>query len=211
MWEIEIDVDGVLADMDGSYGPYVKHIIPDFSEEKHILNWGVPEIKDKYPEAYQIIKSLWSNPDFVMSLPRYPRVAEAIIKLDKLIKGKGRIVIHTHVFTKEVHDMRYKWLEILKEETGVDFEIQISLGDKKHKRTNTFILIEDNVNNSKNSSALYKFLIRRGHNRIFNKDALGEANGRYIANDIYEAVEKIEEIFDKIVETYEKIKREKRD
>lgn len=32
--KIEIDVDGVLANMDGSYAEYVKDIIPDFSEEK---------------------------------------------------------------------------------------------------------------------------------------------------------------------------------
>ena len=64
---VEVDTDGVLADMDGSYGPYITDIIPDFSEEKYIRGWPMPIIRDKYPNAHDIIKALWraENPFYL--------------------------------------------------------------------------------------------------------------------------------------------------
>jgi len=197
MWEIEIDVDGVLADMDGAYGHYVNHIIPNFNEEEHILNWGMPEVSAKYPEAFEIIKSLWTNPAFFTSLNTYPKVKEAIIKLGKIANNNANVVIHTHVFDGEgVYEKRYEWLETLKHETGVNFKTEISQGNIKSTRTNTDILIEDNVTNLYKSNAKYKILIRRGHNRSFNENDLGDAQQKFVVKDFYEAVEKIENILE---------------
>ena len=54
--EIEIDCDGVLANMDGAYNPYVKDIIPDFCEEKYIKEWNMPHVEAEYPEAFSRIQ-----------------------------------------------------------------------------------------------------------------------------------------------------------
>ena len=56
--KILLDVDGVLINLDGSYTPYVKHLVPDFSEEKYIVEWNMPQVEKAFPEAFNIIKSL---------------------------------------------------------------------------------------------------------------------------------------------------------
>ena len=53
-FDIEVDVDGVLANMDGNYTPYVKHIIPDFTEEKYITEWSMPQVAKDYPEISSV-------------------------------------------------------------------------------------------------------------------------------------------------------------
>lgn len=195
MWDIEIDVDGVLANMDGSYTPYIKHIIPDFSEEKYITGWGAPKVREVYPDAFEIIKFLWTDPDFFESLPRYPRVIEALKRLNGIINGKARVVIHTHVLNNgPVYQKRFEWLKVLMAEADVDFEIEISYGEKKYTRLNTKIIIEDNVTNLHNSNADYKILIRRAHNRDFNECDLGISKASFVVADVYDAVTLIEKI-----------------
>ena len=53
---IEIDTDGVLANMDGGYEPYLKRLIPDFTEEKYIDNWGMPKVQEICPEAFNVVQ-----------------------------------------------------------------------------------------------------------------------------------------------------------
>ena len=80
-FEVEIDVDGVLANMDGSYGEYVKDLIPDFSEEKYIVNWNMPEVARDFPEAHKRIIALFSTPEFMRSIPRYEGIVEGLQRL----------------------------------------------------------------------------------------------------------------------------------
>ena len=82
---IVFDVDGVFADMDGSYDKYIKHIIPDYSEEKYITDWGMPVVAKNYPEAFKIVQSLWVSADFIGKLNRFPKVVEGLKELDKSI------------------------------------------------------------------------------------------------------------------------------
>ena len=135
--EIEIDCDGVLANMDGAYAPFVKDIIPDFSEEKYIREWNMPHVEAEYPEAFHRIQKLWTNPDFIYNLERYPGVEEGMKKLYNNVKDKAEIVLHTHIFDLgPVYESRAKWLNDLREDTDVDFIIDICTGAKKSIRQN---------------------------------------------------------------------------
>jgi len=182
---VEIDVDGVLADMDGSYAEYVKHIIPDFNEEKYIKDWGMPNVKETYPEAFSIIVGLYRNPDFIRNLPRYKGVEESLRSIYKEVEQrKGSIVIHTHILTPKCASAREEWLKELRRDTGVEFEIDICVGDKKKTRDNSLIVVEDNVKNLRNSQAPYKVLMRRGHNRFFTLEDIGDYEEGYIVKDL---------------------------
>lgn len=193
--EIEIDVDGVLANMDGSYAPYVRQYIPDFSEDKYIKNWDMPEVKQDYPIVFEVIKSLWTNPEFIANLPRFEGVEDGMQKLGEIVKNKAKIVIHTHIFeSTEVYNCRDKWLRDLQRDTQVPFEIEISVGKRKQVRKNTFILIEDNVFNLVKSNAKYKILIRRGHNRSYDETDLGDCIKSYLCYSFNESVEVVQEI-----------------
>ena len=193
--DIEIDVDGVLADMDGSYTEYVKHLLPDFTEEKYVRNWGLPELKEAYPEVHKIITSLWVNADFYSDLPYFPKVVEGMQKLYEVSKGKANIVVHTHILNDElVYKSRENWLKRLQRDSGVPFKIEISFGDVKDTRDKSFIVIEDNVFNLQKSKADYKMLIRRWHNRDFDAKDVGECKGAFVFQSFYDSVFEVEKI-----------------
>lgn len=195
-FEIEIDVDGVLADMDGNYAQYISDIIPDFTEETHIFEWGIPDIARDFPEAANRITALYSDCNFIRSLPRYPGVEEGIKKLYNLIKPLGgKIVMHTHMRTDECANVRREWLEELKAETGVDYDIDICVGANKNMRQNSLILIEDSVRNCTTSNAKYKILIRRGHNRKYSESDLGICENSYVFKSFLDSVIGLEELF----------------
>ena len=194
--QIEIDVDGVLANMDGAYAPYVCDIIPDFSEEKYIKEWNMPLVQKEFPEAFQRIKNLWINPNFIANLDRYPKIVEGLQKLSKIIDKNSEIVIHTHILNPgEVYESRENWLEELREDSGVDFDIEISTGKNKNTRKNSYIIIEDNVGNLKKSNAEYKFLVRRGHNKNYTESDLGNCKKSVVCNSFYDCVKKKKKIY----------------
>lgn len=195
-FEIEVDVDGVLADMDSSYGEYVKDLIPDFTEETHILSWNMREVERDFPEAHKRIVSLYSNPEFIRTLPRYEGIVEGMQRLYELVTPlNGRIVVHTHVRDYICSLKRREWLDDLKEDSGVDFEVDISSGELKNMRSNSLVLIEDNVRNCTVSNAKYKILLRRGHNRVFTEKDLGSCDGSIVVDSFLEAVKALEELF----------------
>ena len=193
--EIEIDCDGVLANMDGAYNPYVKDIIPDFCEEKYIKEWNMPHVEAEYPEAFSRIQKLWTNPDFIYNLERYQGVEEGMKKLYNKVKDKAEIIVHTHIFEiGPVYESREKWLNDLRKDTDVDFIIDICTGEHKATRRSTKILIEDNVGNLRKSNAEYKIMIRRGHNRNYSEKDLGECKEGFVCNSFYDSVDIISKL-----------------
>jgi 5'(3')-deoxyribonucleotidase len=193
---IEIDADGVLINMDGSYTEHVIDIIPDFSEEKYVTDWGFPLLKKEYPEARERIFDLYKNPDFIKSLPRYENVVEGLKKLSFLLNfldDDYKILIHTHMRGKEVAKARREWLYQLKEDAEVDFDIKISSGIKKDVSISKFCSIEDNIDNLKRSKAKYKILMQRCHNRKYGLEDINIIGEGKIVQNFLEAVEYIEE------------------
>lgn len=192
---IVFDVDGVFADMDGSYDEYIKHIIPDYSEEKYITDWGMPIVAKNYPEAFEIVKSLWVSADFIGKLKRFPKVVEGLKDLENSIGKLANFIVHTHIYEEgEVFNSREKWLEDLREDSGMDFQIDISTGPNKSVKENTFILVEDCVANLQRSDAKYKILIRRCHNRNYSEKDLGKCKKSYVLPSFYDSVAVIKEI-----------------
>lgn len=190
---VEIDVDGVLGNMDGNYGKYVADIMPDFTEEKYVHSWGVTELEGINKEAYTRIRALHSDPNFIRDIPRYAGVEQGLQRLHRVLQGKGVMVVHTHIPREHCKEERAKWLEKLQKDTGVPFEMAISGGEKKPMRMDSHILIEDNPNNLKSSNAPYKIMVRRGHNRYVGLEAVGEYKKATIVQDFNEAVQHIEE------------------
>ena len=194
MFIAEIDVDGVLANMDGGYKPYIQHLIPDFTEKKYIDGWGMQGIRDASPEAWEIVKSLWVNPDFIRNLPRFPGVIEGLKLLAQYPELKCKI--HTHILASgDVAKARYEWVEALSEETGCELDIDVCVGKHKTIYTGSDFIVEDNVNNLNASDAKQKFLVRRCHNRRFTtKDIDGKA---IIVPNFFHAAMRIAQVIDK--------------
>lgn len=192
---VEVDTDGVLADMDGSYGPYITDIIPDFSEEKYIRGWSMPIIRDKYPNAHDIIKALWRDPDFIGNLPRFENVEDGMKALCA-IPGV-QVIVHTHIFNKEAGAARKKWLEKLRKDTGTNFKIDVCIGESKKTLDKVDVTIEDNINNLNRSHAKIKFLVRRAHNRDFGVLDIENADAAFVVDSFYDAVEILASIKEK--------------
>jgi len=183
---VEVDTDGVLADMDGQYGPHISHIVPDYSEERYIRGWSMPLIRDNYPEAHNIIKSLWRSPAFIGSLPRFENVEEGMQKLCSL--PGVQVIVHTHIFNQSAGAAREKWLEQLRSDTDTDFDIDVCVGDTKKTLDHVDVTIEDNILNLNRSKAKIKFLVRRAHNRDYNVEDIENASAAFVVNSFYDAV-----------------------
>lgn len=187
--EIEIDVDGVLANLDGAYYPYICDIIPDYTEEKYITGWDMPLIQENYPEAFKRILALWDNPIFIYNLKPFIGVELGLNKLYREIKDDAEIVIHTHIRGEDdVYKARYNWIEDLMKRSKIQGKIEISRGVSKDTRKNSFIVVEDNPMNLVKSNAENKFLIRQAHNREFDLRDVGVYKNGFIKPDFYSCV-----------------------
>ena len=72
--------------------------------------------------------------------------------------------------------------------------IDICTGHCKKTRTDSYIVIEDNVRNLRNSNADYKILIRRGHNRNYSEKDLGTCKKGFVCNSFYDSVDIVKKI-----------------
>lgn len=182
----EIDVDGVLANLDGSYAPYVRKYIPDFSEAKYVHSWGMENIYEISKEAYDTIHKLWIDPKFMGRLPRFPRVKEGFALLNAV--PNLEIVIHTHLLTDgPVVEARERWIKMLEKEVGGKFTIDICCGKSKQMMTDSEFVVEDSVRNLNASFAPKKFLVRRCHNASFSIKDIRSVKESYIVPDFYTA------------------------
>lgn len=191
---VEVDTDGVLANMDGSYGKYIRHIIPDFTEEKYIRGWGMPDVQKNYPEAFEIVKTLWVNPQFLKELPRYNGVEEGMRIIAQI--PTFDVVVHTHILEEgKASKSRERWLKQLRKDSGVDFDIDICTGETKKTLDNPYVTIEDNIKNLNRSKAKIKFLIRRAHNRDFTVADIINCEKAFVVNSFYDAAIILQELF----------------
>lgn len=187
---VEIDVDGVLANMDGSYEPYLRPFIPDFTEDKYIRQWNMADVGHVSPKALEKIRELWVDPEFLRSLPRFENVVEGLRLLDSI--PNLEIVIHTHIKgNADAIAARYEWIKALEKDVGGNFTIDICAGEFKQMRTDTYYIIEDNVRNLNNSPAKVKFLVRRCHNRAFTVDDIVINQAADVVDSFYEAAKTI--------------------
>ena len=187
---VEIDVDGVLADILGN--DYIKNklktVYPDWSDS-HIKKYDLSDIQEKNLEAYRIIIRSFHDPNLFRLMPAYSGVVEGMRKL--LADNRISIRIHTLIRgDQEVVAARRTWIEKfmrtveprseLREK--MDFKYQIDVG-KKVMFKNMDYLIEDCPDNLMASDARNKILIKRSYNEDF---ALTDKS-LIVAKSFYEA------------------------
>lgn len=171
---VEIDVDGVLANNLGNN--YIKNklrdIYPDWSDS-HIKKYGLPDIREKNPEAYRILIGSFHDPFLFRSMPAYPGVVEGMRLLAE--SDQISIRIHTLVWSNpDVVKARKSWIEDLIRfveprsdlREKMDIEYQIDVGTKVMFK-NMDYLIEDCPDNLMASDAKNKILIKKSYNEDF--------------------------------------------
>lgn len=162
--KIEIDVDGVLADLlnNAELKKMLSDVYPDYTEDC-IEEYDFANIKRSNPIAAQIIRDSFSNASYMRTVPVYDGVTEGFNRLAQL--SNLDICIHTLVFGGyDVIKARKDWLEELEHSANVRYQIDHT---KKIMFNDSHIVIEDSPGNLDNSNAAIKILIAHGYNKKY--------------------------------------------
>ena len=162
--KIEIDVDGVLADLlnNKELKNMLSDVYPDYTEEC-IEEYDFANIKRNNPIAAQIIRDSFSNASYMRKVPVYSGVTEGFNRLAQI--SNLDICIHTLVFGGyDVIKARKDWLEELEHSANVRYQIDHT---KKIMFNDSHIVIEDSPGNLDNSNAAIKILIAHGYNKKY--------------------------------------------
>lgn len=160
---IEIDVDGVVANIHGGLNkPVSKKFGVDFDGERDLKTWGMHEVGE---EKRKFIFELFKTPQFIGDLKPLDDAIDALISINKLIEhyGCGQIVFNTNIADNCV-DIRSAWLDDIIKKTGITATKIVNPTYPK-AMLRSFIVVEDNLDNLNRSKAFVKILVRRGHNR----------------------------------------------
>lgn len=161
---IELDVDGVLLDTYSGLTDKLKDFYPDFNAERDIHSWSMLELNNLKQGLRSEVFKLFSDVDYMSSLPFYSDALESLKKLsDYCITHNAKIMLNTLMFTQEIADKRISFFEDVFRTNGIKAEITAPVNEKS--QLNAYIIVEDNVDNLSKSSAEHKILIRHGHNR----------------------------------------------
>lgn len=187
---IEIDVDGVLADLFGNkeLKKMLKNAYPGWKPE-HIKEYNFAHLKQTHPEAYNIIFNSFKNAKYMRGLPAYKGVSEGFTRLDALAQtSKLDICIHTLIFGgMEVIKARKDWLDDLRLPNHVRYQID---HEEKRMFNGSFILVEDSPDNLDRSNATHKILISQSYNEKYAE----EHPDVIVANDFNHATQIIENL-----------------
>lgn len=183
---VEIDVDGVIANIHNGLNKSVsKEFGIDFNGDRDICTWSMKELD---PDVRKFIFSQFSNPDFISGLDYLDCSLEALILIDIMVrKLNGKIVINTNI-NSPCREAREEWLKTLIKTSGIKAECITDSNPSKVMLKDSYIVVEDNADNLRNSTAPYKFLIRRGHNRsVTVEDLVVEScdSKIYIVDDLW--------------------------
>lgn len=183
---MEIDVDGVIADIHNGLNSYVsKKFGIDFSGERDIHTWGMKELD---PDVRKYVLQLFNSPEFIGNLKYLDCSLEALILIDIMLrKLGGKIVLNTNI-NSACKEAREDWLKTLIKTSGIKAECITDSNPVKNMLKDSYIVVEDNAENLRNSNAPYKFLIRRGHNRSVTVEDLivDNCNSKiYIVDDLW--------------------------
>lgn len=185
--KIEIDVDGVLADLlnNAELKAMLADVFPNYNEDC-ITVYDFANIKESNPIAEKIIRDSFSNPDYMRRLPAYEGVLEGFERLAKI--PELDICIHTLVTGGyDVIKARKEWIEELNRHDAIRYQID------HHKKTmfnDSYIVIEDAPENLERSNATHKILIAHG----YNKQYANEHPEVFVARDFNHATQIIAEL-----------------
>lgn len=185
---IEIDVDGVLADLFGNkeLKKMLKNAYPGWKPEI-IKEYNFAHLKTTHPEAYNIILNSFKNASYMRSLPAYHGVEEGFTRLATLAQNTQLdICIHTLIFGgMEVIKARKDWLDDLQLPEHVRYQID---HEEKRMFKGSFVIIEDSPDNLERSNAKHKILISQSYNQKYAE----EHPEVIVANDFNHATQIIE-------------------
>lgn len=191
---VELDVDGVLANIHCGLNPYVQSILPGFDGDTHIMTYDMQELNKIDVRLRTTIFSLFTDPEFIGSLELFPGTLEALIDLDAHLKSTGdKMGINSLLCSESAMHSRKDWLERVIRAAGIDFKTNVGCSRQKEV-LDSFVTVEDNVDNLIRSTAPIKILIRRGHNRSAKVSDFGACEHMYFCDTFVEAVEIIKRL-----------------
>lgn len=178
---VEVDVDGVLANMMGGLTPFMQQYIPDFDVDKYVRDWNFTDIEKASREAYAVAWELLSDPAFIRGLDAFPNAYRGMDTLlgflghpDMQKKGSPLVVIHTHIPPRDsfasdpllAAKMRADWCQrFLGPNANGRVAVIVDTGRDKERLTSRpcLALFEDNTLAMNGSVAEHRYLIRNPH------------------------------------------------
>jgi 5'(3')-deoxyribonucleotidase len=186
---IEVDVDGVLADIHGHLSNYLSDVYPGFDGDKHIESWTMKELDLLNINLRPRIFELFGDPEFISTIVPYYDVVDSLKQLSLTVKDWGMdLVLHTNVHSQCV-EARQEWIQRQADQLGVHLECKVTSCPVKEVWPNTYAIIEDNLENIQNAVADVKILMRRGHNRNYSEKDLGVCKHAHVVTSFAEAVD----------------------
>jgi 5'(3')-deoxyribonucleotidase len=186
---IEVDIDGVIADIHGALGENLTDIMEGFVGDHHVHSWDMKELNEIDERLRPRILQLFGQPDFIRNLKPFDGAFNSLLTLVAYAEANDLdVVINTNVFNGCV-DARKEWLDQFFKEFGITISYNVVSTSGK-KMMDSLIIVEDSIVNILNSSAPYKFLVRRGHNRSFT-EADFDANSKYHIVDTFSSAVKL--------------------
>jgi 5'(3')-deoxyribonucleotidase len=184
---VEVDIDGVIADIHGALGAQLTDIMEDFVGDHHVHSWDMKELNELDERLRPRILELFGTPEFIGGLNPFVGAFDSLVALVNYAKENGlEVVINTNVFTGCI-PAREAWLDRWFEIHGINLKYAVT-SVKSKAMMNSLVIIEDNIENIRNSSAPYKFLVRRGHNRLFVQEDFGVCVEGIIVDSFSDAV-----------------------
>lgn len=190
---IVVDFDGVLGNIHQHLNHYLSTPEHPFDGDHDIYSWSMKELA---PVCRRKIFGLFADPRFMSTVPLFPQAIPALQILSELSSRLAvPLLIQTSVCSAEVGEARKHQLMNLRASLNINFEILVNIDQNKNGQKvpiSAVALFEDKPENLKQSNALFKVLIRRGHNRSCQIQDLGPATCRYIAHDILEGAHMVQ-------------------
>lgn len=157
---IELDVDGVLLDV---YTPVEKYLASQglhFSFKDSVRTWGMKETGNLRP----MLLKLLTDAEIRKNADWYDGAVAFVDYLAKLCKRHNyKLVLNTHEFNYEAAKVKVDKLEELKSAVSDDFDINVQCGPCK-EMLNSYICIDDSLENICRSTAKYPLLFDSFHN-----------------------------------------------
>lgn len=163
MLKVEIDVDGVLANLVDNpiILERVRSVYPEYSSAC-VTKYDFSDLKEQNEEAYNIIFASFKDVGYMSSLPLFDGVIEGLQRLHNL-----PVAMHVHTLIKGSMDNvrgRERWLDNLANQVSFEYTVDYM---KKQMFSDTDILIEDCPANIEASNAKFKILILHPYNRDY--------------------------------------------
>ena len=166
---IECDVDGVLLDIWTPVEVYYREKGVHFSFEEEVKSFGMMELGNRRREVLNLL----CDSEIRKRCIFYNGADSFIAMLVGIVRQRGySVVLNTHERDKDVAEVKRNLLVAFEKRVGmlVGYDVSgvlgcnIGIGGTK-EMLNSYVVIDDAIPNLKRSTADYKLLFDRFHNR----------------------------------------------